>query len=67
IKYCFNRPCALYAVPDPFMEEADKPSLNVSKGETAPTTKLTSELSSAFFPRFRWKVSCVYLSKECYR
>ncbi len=27
IKYCFNRPCALYAVPDPFMEEADKPSL----------------------------------------
>ncbi|KAB8112754.1 hypothetical protein EE612_051449, partial [Oryza sativa] len=52
IKYCFNRPCALYAVPDPFMEEADKPSLNVSKGETAPTTKLTSELSSAFFPRF---------------
>jgi acylaminoacyl-peptidase len=26
IKYCYNRPCALYAAPDPFREEAEKAS-----------------------------------------
>jgi acylaminoacyl-peptidase len=26
IKYCYNRPCALYAAADPFKEDADKPS-----------------------------------------
>lgn len=26
IKYCYNRPCALYAAPDPFKEKAEKPS-----------------------------------------
>jgi len=26
IKYCYNRPCALYAAPDPFREEAEKSS-----------------------------------------
>jgi len=26
IKYCYNRPCALYAAPDPFREETEKPS-----------------------------------------
>lgn len=24
IKYCYNRPCALYAAPDPFREESEK-------------------------------------------
>ncbi|KAG8091598.1 hypothetical protein GUJ93_ZPchr0012g20436 [Zizania palustris] len=47
-----SSPCALYAVPDPFMEEADKPLINISKGEATSIIKLTSELSSAFFPRF---------------
>lgn len=51
IKYCYNRPCALYAAPDPFREEAVKPSTEGNKGETTTTIKLT-ELSSAFFPRF---------------
>ncbi|OEL33391.1 Acylamino-acid-releasing enzyme 1, partial [Dichanthelium oligosanthes] len=51
IKYCYNRPCALYAAPDPFREEAEKPS---TEGESETTTmiKLTADLSSAFFPRF---------------
>ncbi|VAH08981.1 unnamed protein product [Triticum turgidum subsp. durum] len=53
IKYCYNRPCALYAAADPFKEEADKPSIDSNKGDTAALVKLTADLSSAFFPRFR--------------
>nr|CAB3494707.1 unnamed protein product [Digitaria exilis] len=53
VKYCYNRPCALYAAPDPFREEAGKPSPEGYKGETTSMIKLTSDLSSAFFPRFR--------------
>ncbi|KAM3411540.1 hypothetical protein ACQJBY_003295 [Aegilops geniculata] len=52
IKYCYNRPCALYAAADPFKEEADKPSTDSNKGDTAALVKLTADLSSAFFPRF---------------
>ncbi|CAM0872110.1 unnamed protein product [Alopecurus aequalis] len=52
IKYCFNRPCALYAAPDPFKEDADKPSTDSSKGDATALVKLTAEVSSAFFPRF---------------
>uniref|UniRef100_A0ACD5W0I6 Uncharacterized protein n=1 Tax=Avena sativa TaxID=4498 RepID=A0ACD5W0I6_AVESA len=52
IKYCYNRPCALYAAPDPFKEDADKQSTDSSKGDTKAIVKLTAELSSAFFPRF---------------
>ncbi|KAJ3673880.1 hypothetical protein LUZ60_005872 [Juncus effusus] len=44
IKYCYNRPCALYAVSKPFGE---------SNNETISVVELTSHsLSSAFFPRF---------------
>ncbi|TVU31059.1 hypothetical protein EJB05_22726, partial [Eragrostis curvula] len=52
IKYCYNRPCSLYAAPDPFREEAEKPSTDSNKGEITTMIKLTAELSSAFFPRF---------------
>ncbi|CAN6311156.1 unnamed protein product [Urochloa humidicola] len=52
IKYCYNRPCALYAAPDPFREEAEKPSTEGNKVETTTMIKLTAGLSSAFFPRF---------------
>ncbi|KAL6883634.1 hypothetical protein ACP4OV_011048 [Aristida adscensionis] len=52
IKYCYNRPCALYAVHDPFREETDKPSTNDTKAETTSMIMLTAGLSSAFFPRF---------------
>ncbi|CAL4933401.1 unnamed protein product [Urochloa decumbens] len=52
IKYCYNRPCSLYAAPDPFKEEADKPSAEGNKGETTTVINLTADLSSAFFPRF---------------
>ncbi|XP_003573923.1 acylamino-acid-releasing enzyme 1 isoform X1 [Brachypodium distachyon] len=51
IVYCYNRPCALYAAPDPFKEEADKPSTD-SKADTTAMVKLTADVSSAFFPRF---------------
>ncbi|KAJ3673879.1 hypothetical protein LUZ60_005871 [Juncus effusus] len=44
IKYCYNRPCALYAVSNPFGKSND---------ETTSVVELTSHgLSSAFFPRF---------------
>ncbi|XP_062200721.1 acylamino-acid-releasing enzyme 1 isoform X2 [Phragmites australis] len=52
IKYCYNRPCALYAAPDPFRDEAEKPSTDGNKGETTNMIMLTADLSSAFFPRF---------------
>ncbi|XP_039784324.1 acylamino-acid-releasing enzyme 1-like isoform X4 [Panicum virgatum] len=52
IKYCYNRPCALYAAPDPFREETEKPSTVGNKDETTTMIKLTAHLSSAFFPRF---------------
>ncbi|KAK3157569.1 hypothetical protein QOZ80_2AG0124510 [Eleusine coracana subsp. coracana] len=52
IKYCYNRPCALYAAPDPFREEPEKSSTYDDKDETTTMIKLTEELSSAFFPRF---------------
>jgi len=52
IKYCYNRPCALYAAPDPFGQEAEKSLTEGNKGETTTMIKLTANLSSAFFPRF---------------
>ncbi|KAE9455767.1 hypothetical protein C3L33_12332, partial [Rhododendron williamsianum] len=53
IKYCYNRPCALYAVRAPFHEsEANelRPKENVS--EDVQVVNLTQSISSAFFPRF---------------
>ncbi|KAJ1295586.1 hypothetical protein BS78_01G234800 [Paspalum vaginatum] len=52
IKYCYNRPCALFVAPDPFREETVEPSTEGNKSETTATLKLTAGLSSAFFPRF---------------
>ncbi|GMP77221.1 hypothetical protein CsSME_00033570 [Camellia sinensis var. sinensis] len=53
IKYCYNRPCALYAVRAPFQEYG----ANVlhPKGEVnedASALNLTQSISSAFFPCF---------------
>ncbi|KAJ8627118.1 hypothetical protein MRB53_020425 [Persea americana] len=46
IKYCYNRPCALYAVSAPFQELG-----NVTV-DLATAINLTQGISSAFFPRF---------------
>ncbi|XAR57316.1 Acylaminoacyl-peptidase [Bertholletia excelsa] len=48
IKYCYNRPCALYAVEDPFHESDPQGKAT----EDARVFKLTQSISSAFFPRF---------------
>ncbi|XP_059632429.1 acylamino-acid-releasing enzyme-like isoform X2 [Cornus florida] len=53
IKYCYNRPCALYAVTAPFHESQAKELQsegNATKEVTA--LNLTQSISSAFFPRF---------------
>ncbi|KAE8728184.1 Acylaminoacyl-peptidase-related isoform 2 [Hibiscus syriacus] len=51
IKYCYNRPCALYAVKVPLYKseaaESDLKSL-----EELTVVNLTQSISSAFFPRF---------------
>ncbi|BFG14008.1 hypothetical protein CerSpe_002810 [Prunus speciosa] len=53
IKYCFNRPCALYAVRAPnFESEADEPELKDNSTEDVPVINLTQSISSAFYPRF---------------
>ncbi|PQQ17707.1 acylamino-acid-releasing enzyme-like isoform X1 [Prunus yedoensis var. nudiflora] len=53
IKYCFNRPCALYAVRAPnFESEADGPELKDNSTEDVPVINLTQSISSAFYPRF---------------
>ncbi|KAM0887517.1 hypothetical protein ACQ4PT_028975 [Festuca glaucescens] len=66
IKHCFNRPCALYAAPDPFKEDADKPSTDSNKGDTTAIVKLTEELSSAFLPRFSPDGKyLVFISAKC--
>ncbi|KAL2613487.1 hypothetical protein R1flu_025179 [Riccia fluitans] len=45
MKYCYNRPCALYAV------EAPTETRNATQS-SMPPVKLTGEISSAFTPRF---------------
>ncbi|KAM1724025.1 hypothetical protein ACFX13_022581 [Malus domestica] len=53
IKYCFNRPCALYVVKAPnFESEANGSELKASSTEDLPAVKLTQSISSAFYPRF---------------
>lgn len=51
IKYCYNRPCALYAVRAPFSKSKDSHSRNFAAEETG-MVPLTQSISSAFFPRF---------------
>ncbi|KAK4425574.1 Acylamino-acid-releasing enzyme [Sesamum alatum] len=51
IKYCYNRPCALYAVKAPlFKSEASVTKSN--EAEDSFIIKLTQSISSAFFPCF---------------
>ncbi|KAK4586247.1 hypothetical protein RGQ29_023434 [Quercus rubra] len=53
IKYCYNRPCALYAVKAPiYKSEANELELKDSSTEDVPVFNLTQQISSAFFPRF---------------
>ncbi|XP_050239534.1 acylamino-acid-releasing enzyme-like isoform X2 [Quercus robur] len=51
IKYCYNRPCALYAVRAPlYKSEANELELNST--EDVPVFNLTQQINSAFFPTF---------------
>ncbi|GAB2217649.1 hypothetical protein Drorol1_Dr00000852 [Drosera rotundifolia] len=53
IKYCYNRSCALYAVPNPFCEVQDGESTKRSNElEDSYLVNLTEATSSACFPRF---------------
>ncbi|XP_050372077.1 acylamino-acid-releasing enzyme [Argentina anserina] len=53
IKYCYNRPCALYVVRAPLFEPgADEPAIKDSSTEDCSVVNLTQSISSAFFPRF---------------
>ncbi|KAG6732745.1 acylamino-acid-releasing enzyme isoform X1 [Carya illinoinensis] len=53
IKYCYNRPCALYAVRAPLYESETKGlELKDSSTEDVPVFNLTQQITSAFFPRF---------------
>ncbi|PKA61420.1 acylaminoacyl-peptidase [Apostasia shenzhenica] len=54
MKYCYNRPCALYAVRAPLeRESSNKGPLNANNVEDpSEAIALTDNLSSAFFPRF---------------
>nr|XP_010326709.1 acylamino-acid-releasing enzyme-like isoform X1 [Solanum lycopersicum] len=65
IKYCYNRPCALYAVRAPFSKSEDRePGTNAIK-EASPV-KLTERISSAFFPRFSPDgKALMFLSAKC--
>ncbi|KAJ6903563.1 hypothetical protein NC651_020903 [Populus alba x Populus x berolinensis] len=51
IKYCYNRPCALYAVRAPvYAAEANDLELKQSPSEDSPVLNLTQSIRSAFFP-----------------
>ncbi|RCV43027.1 hypothetical protein SETIT_9G262900v2 [Setaria italica] len=54
IKYCSNRPCALYAIASPFEgPEPDTKRVSDSKSDSAAAAQnLTASINSAFFPRF---------------
>uniref|UniRef100_A0A2N9IZB8 acylaminoacyl-peptidase n=1 Tax=Fagus sylvatica TaxID=28930 RepID=A0A2N9IZB8_FAGSY len=53
IKYCYNRPCGLYAVRAPLYEsEANELELKDSSTEDVPVFNLTQNISSAFLPKF---------------
>lgn len=53
IKYCYNRPCALYAVRAPFEgHDSKQPANSEALKDSAGAFILTDGLSSAFFPKF---------------
>ncbi|MED6128779.1 hypothetical protein PIB30_101241 [Stylosanthes scabra] len=51
IKYCYNRPCALYAVKAPH-HHSKASEAKTRSTEDVQALKLTKTISSAFFPRF---------------
>ncbi|KZV17829.1 acylamino-acid-releasing enzyme-like [Dorcoceras hygrometricum] len=51
MKYCYNRPCFLYAVKAPSFKSEDNLTSRNST-EDSPLVNLTLGISSAFFPRF---------------
>ncbi|XLR11225.1 hypothetical protein S83_039163 [Arachis hypogaea] len=51
IKYCYNRPCALYAVKAPHPHSKANEA-EIQSTEDIQALKLTETISSAFFPRF---------------
>ncbi|GAB4851013.1 hypothetical protein Ancab_030309 [Ancistrocladus abbreviatus] len=53
IKYCYNRPCALYVVPSPFSDSKSNEAEHSSSAlGDSDLVNLTEGISSAFFPRF---------------
>ncbi|KAI6694193.1 hypothetical protein NL676_021903 [Syzygium grande] len=53
IKYCYNRPCALYAIKNPFNQsEANEKDSKGDSGKGSTLYNLTQSISSAFLPRF---------------
>ncbi|KAE9617654.1 putative acylaminoacyl-peptidase transcription factor WD40-like family [Lupinus albus] len=52
IKYCYNRPCALYAVKVPHHNESQANKSNIHSTEDVQALNLTHTINSAFFPRF---------------
>ncbi|KAM5552933.1 hypothetical protein ABKV19_025260 [Rosa sericea] len=55
IKYCYNRPCALYAVKAPlYGSEADGQEINSRDNsiKDSPVVNLTESISSGYHPRF---------------
>ncbi|KAK4783154.1 hypothetical protein SAY86_007528 [Trapa natans] len=51
MKYCYNRPCALYLAESPFYHEARETGLKDNVGDL-PACNLTPSISSAFHPQF---------------
>ncbi|OMO95588.1 hypothetical protein COLO4_15764 [Corchorus olitorius] len=51
IKYCYNRPCALYAVKAP-LYKSDAAEFDLKSIEESTMVNLTQNVSSAFFPQF---------------
>ncbi|XP_044484108.1 acylamino-acid-releasing enzyme-like isoform X2 [Mangifera indica] len=67
IKYCYHRPCSLYAVRTfLYKSEGTELELKESSCEDFPVVNLTQSINSAFFPRFSpdGKV-LVFLSAKC--
>ncbi|KAF6173420.1 hypothetical protein GIB67_027115 [Kingdonia uniflora] len=57
IKYCYNRPCALYAVRAPFQQSESDAAEDLDA-----VINLTQSISSAFFPRFRFQ--CIHMNMD---
>ncbi|XP_054821069.1 acylamino-acid-releasing enzyme isoform X3 [Prosopis cineraria] len=66
MKYCYNRPCALYAVKAPHHESNANETENHSSTEDFQAVNLTWTINSAFFPRFSPDGKfLVFLSAKC--